>query len=210
MIRNYAGVIFREFVIPEDEYSGFTFVQLRTTEELVNEGQTMHHCVGGYSHRCVDGHSIIFSMKKGDRGYVTIELDGTNIPYNIRQKYTIDDVQITSGFALELINKWLDDVRELHTEDKMTYAQECKHVVDKIKAEHRLQKLAELKEKADDETLAHINNECAELEQQLATLTMGVTQEPRLAANPFTDEDEFDILFDELPPTPRVMEVLRG
>ena len=176
MLRDYADVVFREFAIPDKEYDGFTFVQLQTTEELVHEGQTMHHCVGGYSNRCVSGKSILFSMRKGTRGYVTIELDGTTFPCSIRQQYTIDDIRVTSEFALELINKWLEDVRELHDEDKMTYAQECKNVVDKIKAEHRLQKLAELKVKARGETLEHINNECAKLEQQLTALAMEAAQ----------------------------------
>jgi hypothetical protein len=182
MLRDYADVVFREFTIPDEEYNGFEFVQLQTTEELVNEGQTMHHCVGGYSDRCVSGRSILFSMRKGDRGYVTIELDGTTFPYGIRQQYTIDDIRVTSEFALELINKWLEDVRELHKEDKMTYSRECENASNKMKAEHRLQKLAELKEKADDETLAHINNECAELERQLATSSMENAKYPPLHA----------------------------
>jgi len=195
MLRDYANVVFKEFAIPDKEYGGFEFVQLRTTKELVNEGQTMHHCVGGYSDRCVSGRSIIFSMRKGDRGYVTIELDGTTFPYNIRQKYTIYDVQVTSEFALELINKWLEDVSELHNEDKMTYSRECENASNKMKAEHRLQKLAELKEKADGETLEHINNEYAELERQLAALAMesaqyGAPQPPDVE----TDDDWLDEL----------------
>lgn len=196
MLQDYADVIFREFAIPENEYAGFTFVQLRNVEELVHEGQTMHHCVGGYSHRCVSGNSIIFSMRKGDRSYVTIELNGTTFPCSIRQQYTIDDVRVTSEFALELINKWLEDVRKLHSKDKLTYAQECKNMVDKINAENRLRKLTKLKAEAADETLAHINNECAELERQLATWAMGTTQVP-----PPNDT------LDELP---QILEVLCG
>ena len=196
MLRDYADVVFREFAIPDKEYDGFTFVQLQTTEELVHEGQTMHHCVGGYSNRCVSGKSILFSMRKGTRSYVTIELDGTTFPCSIRQQYTIDDVCVTSEFALELINKWLEDVRELHNEDKLTYAQECKNVVDKIKTENRLQKLTELKAEAVDETLTHINNECAKLEQQLATLAMGSTQHSA-PQPPYTDT-EIDLLIDDI------------
>lgn len=178
MLRDYADITFKELAIPDEEYDGFTFVQLRTAEELVHEGQTMHHCIGGYAHQCVNGRSIVFSMRKGDRGYVTIELDGDSLPYHVRQQYSIDDVRVTNESALELINKWLEDVNELHKEDPVLYAVECENVANTLKAERRLEKLMELKEKAGEDTLTHINNECAKLEQQLATLAMETAQAP--------------------------------
>ena len=70
MLLDYANVVFREFAIPDKKFGGFTFVQLQTADELVHEGKTMHHCVGGYAGNCARGNSILFSMRKGDRGYV--------------------------------------------------------------------------------------------------------------------------------------------
>lgn len=176
MLQDYANITFKELAIPDKEYDGFTFVQLTTADDLVHEGKTMHHCVGGYASRCVEGQSIIFSMRKGDRGYVTVELDGMSLPYHVHQKYSIDDVHVTNEAALELINNWIEDVNELHKEDMIPYAQECKNVANTFKAERRLEKLMELKDEANEDTLTHINNECAKLEQQLATLAMETTQ----------------------------------
>lgn len=178
MLRDYADVTFKEFAIPDEEYDGFTFVQLQTAHDLIHEGKTMHHCVGGYADRCVSGRSIIFSMRKGDRGYVTIELDGTSLPYHVHQKYSIDDVYVTNESTLELINKWLEDVNELHKEDVVPYDRKCKNIMDTLRAKSRLKKLTKLKYEANEDTLVHINNECVKLEQQLATLAMETAQAP--------------------------------
>jgi hypothetical protein len=195
MLQDYDNITFREFTIPDKKYDGFTFVQLRNVKELVNEGITMHHCVGGYANRCVPGNSIMFSMRKGDRGYVTIELSGKSLPYTIYQKYSIDDVVVTNEFALELMNKWLEDVNELHKEDRIPYKQKCKKVDDTLKAERRLKKLTELRDRANKETLPHINAECDKLEQQLSALAMETTRAPPLTL----DSDECSVAFDELP-----------
>ena len=178
MLQDYADITFREFTVPDKEYDGFTFVQLQTADDLVHEGKTMHHCVGGYADRCVSGHSIIFSMRKGDRGYVTIELSGKALPYHVHQQYSIDDVHVTNESALALINKWLKDINELHKEDTVSYAQECKNIDNTLKAEHGLEKLMGLKGRANEDILPYINSECAKLEQQLATLAIETTRIP--------------------------------
>lgn len=115
----YENAVFEDFAIPDKEYEGFRFVQLKTTADLVHEGTTMHHCVGGYSKRCISGRSIIFSMRKGNRSYVTIELNGES--YKINQQYTIHDNIVTSAKALEIINEWYEDVLELHGNDPVSY-----------------------------------------------------------------------------------------
>lgn len=193
MLQNYADVTFREFTIPDEEYDGFTFIQLRDAKELVHEGKTMHHCVGGYAPQCVRGDSIILSMRKGDRGYITIELDGASLPYSMRQKYTIDDVSVSNESVLKTINNWIEAVNKIHGDDKITYAQECKTISDTLKAEGRLENLTKLKEEADGDILTHINDECIELEQRLATLAIETTQTP-----PPNTTEEMHLLINDL------------
>jgi hypothetical protein len=200
MLQDYDNITFREFAIPDKKYDGFTFVQLRNVEELVNEGRSMHHCVGGYANRCVPGNSIMFSMRKGNRGYVTIELSGKSLPYTIHQKYSIDDVVVTNEFALELMERWITDVNKLHEKDGIPYNQKCKNVDDTLKAERRLKKLTELKKEAGIDTLPHINTECAQLELQLATLALETARTPELELEPEYDADIVGMMTEGLLP----------
>ena len=48
--------------------------ELTTRQELLSEGDTMHHCVGGYSNSVASGLSKIFSLRKGGRERSTLEL----------------------------------------------------------------------------------------------------------------------------------------
>jgi hypothetical protein len=118
----YDGFEFLKFESPEKEYEGFRFIQLLTPAELVYEGKTMHHCVGGYSNHCLEGRSIIFSMYK-ERSWVTIELDGGDQEYKIKQKYTIKDFTIRNSSMLDVIEKWHQDLLNMHRGDKELYAQ---------------------------------------------------------------------------------------
>lgn len=119
----YEDVIFDEFVNPDKEYDGFRFIQLRTAEELRNEGTVMHHCVASYASKCAEGRSIIFSMRKDDKSYVTIDLSPTT--YEVVQQYTLHDIIITSQTVLDLIEKWQADCLELHKNEKETYYEKC-------------------------------------------------------------------------------------
>jgi len=120
---DYKNAVFLDFKSPDVEYSGFKFVQLRTAPELVEEGTSMHHCVGGYAPRCVAGHSIIFAMRKGGRSYVTIELSGHDL--SLLQKYTIKDITVTSSAILEIIEQWHHDIRKIHAKDESNYKDQC-------------------------------------------------------------------------------------
>jgi len=102
---------FLPFALPNKEYDGFRFVQLLDVKELVDEGNTMKHCVGGYGNSCLEGNSIIVSMQK-ERHWVTIELNGST--YEIIQKYSIGDNVILNGKFLNIINTWHKDLLELN------------------------------------------------------------------------------------------------
>jgi hypothetical protein len=124
LLRKYDNIIFKEFINPDKEYSGFKFIQMRTAKDLIHEGTTMHHCVGGYADRCTEGRSIIFSMRKNEKSYVTIEIDPLN--FDIIQRYTMHDITVTNQEALDIINKWHNDCLNLHKDDKESYRDACR------------------------------------------------------------------------------------
>ena len=52
-------------LFPKDkvqEFDGVEFVELTSTAELVHEGSTMHHCVGGYTYHCLERGDRIFHV----------------------------------------------------------------------------------------------------------------------------------------------------
>lgn len=57
----------------------FKFIELNTTRQLINEGRVMHHCVGSYASRCLNGGTRIVSIKKDGSSYLTLELNNTSI-----------------------------------------------------------------------------------------------------------------------------------
>ena len=126
-IKKYRNTIFNEFKVPDKKYDEFEFIQMRTAEDLVEEGTRMKHCVASYANKCADGDSIIFSMRKNGKGYVTIEL--STIDYRVTQKYTIKDYTVTNDYILGIIDKWNSDCIELHKDDKQTYYGICKNII---------------------------------------------------------------------------------
>jgi len=53
---------------------GYTFVALRTAQELVVEGEAMDHCVGTYAGAVAQGHCAIFSVRLAGRRVATLEV----------------------------------------------------------------------------------------------------------------------------------------
>lgn len=149
----YKDLIFREFESPNKMYGKFKFTQLETADELVKEGRDMHHCVGGYAGRCADGYSIIFSMHTDKHSYVTIELDGRDPEYPIRQKYTINDVTVTSESIIETIEEWHKDTLRLHKGDTTTYYRLCAAAREAEKLEEKINKINELRKICDSQRL---------------------------------------------------------
>ena len=52
----------------------WSFVELTSGEELVEEGLHMHHCVASYANRCGYGYSAIVSLRRDGVRQVTIEI----------------------------------------------------------------------------------------------------------------------------------------
>ena len=141
-IKKYKNSIFEEFISPDKEYDGFEFIQMRTAQDLVDEGIAMHHCVGSYADNCANGRSIIFSMRKDGKGYVTIELNTRT--YVVSQQYTLHDITVTSQKALDIINRWNNDCIELHKDDKESYYEVCQKKVKSFLDKERNKSLKEL------------------------------------------------------------------
>lgn len=123
--REMAHVEFVDFAHPTKDYNGFTFKFLKNANELIDEGQSMKHCVGSYGWRCASGESIIFSMRRGDTAFVTIELNGDDYRLAIKQQYSRHDVTVNNPEVLKIIDEWHKDVRELHKNKEYTYGSQC-------------------------------------------------------------------------------------
>jgi hypothetical protein len=119
----------------------------------------MHHCVGGYAPQCTRGDSIIVSMRKNGKGYVTIELKGEDL--KLSQYYTLHDIVVTSKKALKIIEEWYKDVISLHTDDSVTYKTLVDDKIKRVKQiaeERRLQAIRELSESTDATIMAAISH----------------------------------------------------
>ena len=128
VLKDMEGKSFAPFAHPNKEYDKFKFVFLDTPEALVEEGKSMRHCVGGYSEQCLDGDSIIFSMRMGGRGYITLELRGTDL--QLVQKYTIKDKLVENKDILKLIDRWHSDIINMHKDDEECYADTCERLAE--------------------------------------------------------------------------------
>lgn len=71
------------------ELGGLRVVIPKTEREIINEGKTLHHCVGGYAARHMDGWTTILFLRKArtpGKSFLTIELyDDTHGKTHIRQ-----------------------------------------------------------------------------------------------------------------------------
>jgi hypothetical protein len=163
----YNNFEFLKFESPDKYYEEFRFIQLLTPADLVKEGKEMHHCVGGYSNRCLDGSSIIFSMFK-DRSWVTIELNGNDQTYPIAQMYTIKDFSIRNSVILSIIEKWRSDVERMHSNDDTLYSIKARDYYEYQKNQIRLLELRKInQEELEPDEQKWVDRRIKEIEQRL-------------------------------------------
>jgi hypothetical protein len=166
LMLKYTNVVFKELESPNKEYDGFKFIQLRTAKELIQEGTNVYNCVGSYANRCAIGHSIIFSMRKNSKSYVTIELNGHT--YELVQKHTLSNEQVKADHILNLIDAWHKDVCELHKNDTKSYRDKCEHIAKKISLESQIENVQKLLEESNDkETIQMIEKQLVDLNTEL-------------------------------------------
>ena len=99
---------------PKYEFSdeNFSIFYPETTEDIVTEGSTLHHCVGSYLKRIVEGRNIILFLRKNEelnKSLVTVDIIPTGDSYEIEQahgKYNckIDEIPGVSEF----VKKWTE------------------------------------------------------------------------------------------------------
>jgi len=110
----------RPFTHPETEYDGFTFEFISSTTQLTEAGTAMRNCSAGYAFACSTGTSIIFVMKKNDKIYTMIELNGQMKDVPIVQRKTVFNMALNDN-TLKIIEKWHKDIVEMHKDDDGCY-----------------------------------------------------------------------------------------
>lgn len=67
---------------------GLSITVPECSEDIVEEGRTLHHCVGGYAPRHIQGKTTILFLRhqrRPERSFLTIELDDSGLEVRIRQ-----------------------------------------------------------------------------------------------------------------------------
>lgn len=94
----------------EDYQLASTFsstVELTSSKELLEEGQALQHCVGGYGPYCAAGYSSIFSLRYNNARQVTIEINPRN--KNIVQARGVSNRRLSSS-EQQIINLWFNKI----------------------------------------------------------------------------------------------------
>lgn len=100
----------------EFEYGDFIVVLPTCGQDLIDEGRNMHHCVGGYVNRIVEGSDYIVFIRKKDAPtecYLTCEVDTEG---HIRQYYlaydrhirNAEDIEFKNAFQNHLMTNWAE------------------------------------------------------------------------------------------------------
>ena len=89
------------FVINDNGYQ-IGFEQLLNLDSLKEEGEALHHCVGGYASKCGQGESAIVSMRRNGRRTITIEMDRENRKVTqVRGKYNRSPSRTESAWIIQ-------------------------------------------------------------------------------------------------------------
>lgn len=109
------------------ELGGLRVVIPKTEREIINEGKTLHHCVGGYAARHMEGRTTILFLRKErtpGRSFLTIELyDDARGKMNIQQIHGYRNegygakVSMRDKYAW-LLDPWLEWVNAGSKRDK--------------------------------------------------------------------------------------------
>ena len=86
--------------------SNWNFVELSSTEELLEEGEAMNNCVGSYYDSCYEGCSAIVSLRYNGARKVTIEIDPESRMLVQASGYDNQDI---NQVEKKLIETWLRD-----------------------------------------------------------------------------------------------------
>ena len=102
----FAAAIAKQAFLNDDKDENYIFMVPRNEMDLMNEGNTLHHCVASYRDRIIDkGTKVVFMRKKDDveTPFVTIEYEG-GLAVQVREMYNAD---VTDPDVLAAVNRWL-------------------------------------------------------------------------------------------------------
>lgn len=109
-IQTWEGLPIEDWAIEKDPYRWYC-IQLKTSVDLLREGQKQRHCVGMYSRSCANGHSGIFSLRKSflhedinsATREVTIEVTNEGYVFQAKRKMnkqpTAEDYNVIRNWA---------------------------------------------------------------------------------------------------------------
>jgi hypothetical protein len=100
----------------EFEHGDFIVVLPTCGQDLIDEGRNMHHCVGGYVNKIVEGSDYIVFIRRKDNPeqcYLTCEVDTEG---HIRQYYlaydrnirNAEDIEFKTAFQNHLLTNWAE------------------------------------------------------------------------------------------------------
>jgi hypothetical protein len=90
----------------DEKDEDYLFMVPRNEMDLMNEGNTLHHCVASYRDRIIDrGTKVVFMRHKLDpeTPFVTIEYE-SGLAVQVREIYNAD---VTDPVVLAAVNRWL-------------------------------------------------------------------------------------------------------
>jgi hypothetical protein len=100
------------------EDGGICIRPVHTEQELMDEGATLNHCVGGYGQTVAKGESCIFFIRRADapeKPWYTLQVELKTLKeiqnHGLRNRGATKEVQ-------EFVNRWLAHVRALKTASK--------------------------------------------------------------------------------------------
>lgn len=89
-------------IVPELTMGTLTAKSLNTSEELIEEGLEMAHCVGGYDYACFQNKSRIYSVTSEGVRLATIELRKMGKRWKLSQCYGARNSKVTDGQVLRI------------------------------------------------------------------------------------------------------------
>ena len=95
---------------------GLSIVVPKCSEDIVEEGRTLHHCVGGYAPRHIQGKTTILFLRherRPERSFLTIELDDSGPEVYLRQIHGYRNEAYDRAVSMRekyawFLNPWLE------------------------------------------------------------------------------------------------------
>ena len=81
---------------------------IKDNKELVAEGESMRHCIGGYGFNVVNGHCYIYTIRRKGKSIATLELRRGPNGQVLLGQFTGKANGPPPAEAVKVVEKWLD------------------------------------------------------------------------------------------------------